>query len=114
MTAGDELVSAGRVLRPGPGQRQPQCRGQGKRLPHTGLRHSQVSHSSYRQSCCDVCLLARLGAERFMGSSQDLQELVVVEGSKMLTDGSLDVSTAGIEQNYDTILGPKKCQTHVG
>ena len=49
-----------------------------------------------------------------MGSSQDLQELVVVEGSKMLTDGSLDVSTAGIEQNYDTILGPKKCQTHVG
>ena len=33
----------------------------------------------------------RLGAERFMGSSGELQELVVVEGSKMLMDGSLDV-----------------------
>ena len=33
----------------------------------------------------------RLGAERFMGSSVELQELVVVEGSKMLMDGSLDV-----------------------
>ena len=49
-----------------------------------------------------------------MGSSQDLQELVVLEGSKMLTDGSLDVSTARIAQNYDTVLGPEKCQTHVG
>ena len=35
--------------------------------------------------------LHRLGAERFMGSSGELQELVVVEGSKMLMDGSLDV-----------------------
>ena len=33
----------------------------------------------------------RLGAERFMGCSDELQELVVVEGSKMLMDGSLDV-----------------------
>ena len=33
-----------------------------------------------------------------MGSSQDLQELVVVEGSKMLTDGSLDVSRDRITQ----------------
>ena len=37
----------------------------------------------------DFC--RRLGAERFMGSSGELQELVVVEGSKMLMDGSLDV-----------------------
>ena len=49
-----------------------------------------------------------------MGSSPDLQELVVVEGSKMLTDGSLDVSGARIAQNYDTVLGPEKCQTHLG
>lgn len=35
----------------------------------------------------------RLGAERFMGSSGELQEVVVVEGSKMLTDGSLEVRT---------------------
>jgi len=36
-------------------------------------------------------IVFRLGAERFMGSSGELQELVVVEGSKMLMDGSLDV-----------------------
>ena len=40
-----------------------------------------------------VLIPSRLGAERFMGSSGELQELVVVEGSKMLTDGSLEVRT---------------------
>lgn len=38
-------------------------------------------------------MCGRLGAERFMGSSPELQELVFTEGSKMLTDASLDVST---------------------
>jgi hypothetical protein len=32
-----------------------------------------------------------LGAERFMGSSDELQECVVRGGAKLLVDGSLDV-----------------------
>jgi hypothetical protein len=33
----------------------------------------------------------RLGAERFMGSSEELQECVVRGGAKLLVDASLDV-----------------------
>jgi hypothetical protein len=32
-----------------------------------------------------------LGAERFIGSSNELQECVVRGGAKLLVDGSLDV-----------------------
>ena len=37
------------------------------------------------------CKMFRLGAERLMGSSEELQEAIFKEGSKLLTDGSLDV-----------------------
>ena len=37
----------------------------------------------------------RLGAERFMGSSVELQELVVTEASKMLIDAASEVRAAG-------------------
>ena len=37
----------------------------------------------------------RLGAERLMGSSQELQELIMVEGSKMMVDASSDVRAQG-------------------
>lgn len=36
-------------------------------------------------------MITQLGSEMFMGSSKDFQELIMREGSKMLTDGSLDV-----------------------
>ncbi|XP_023349071.1 TOG array regulator of axonemal microtubules protein 1 [Eurytemora carolleeae] len=36
-------------------------------------------------------VITRLGAERLMGSSEELQEAIFKEGSKLLTDGSLDV-----------------------
>lgn len=36
-------------------------------------------------------VLPRLGAERFMGSSFELQTIVMVDGSKLLFDGSLEV-----------------------
>ncbi len=36
-------------------------------------------------------MVTQLGSERFMGSSKDFQELVMQQGSKMLTDGSLEV-----------------------
>jgi hypothetical protein len=36
-------------------------------------------------------IVFRLGAERFMGSSDELQECVVRGGAKLLVDGSLDV-----------------------
>lgn len=36
-------------------------------------------------------VITRLGAERFMGSSDELQECVVRGGAKLLVDGSLDV-----------------------
>ena len=39
--------------------------------------------------------LLRLGAERLMGSSQELQELIMVEGSKMMVDASSDVRAQG-------------------
>ena len=37
----------------------------------------------------------RLGAERFMGSSVELQELIMMDGSKMLTDANVDVRQHG-------------------
>ena len=37
----------------------------------------------------------RLGAERLMGSSQELQELIMVEGCKMMVDASSDVRAHG-------------------
>jgi hypothetical protein len=49
-------------------------------------------------------IVFRLGAERFMGSSPELQELVVVEGSKMLTDGSLDVSLSPVSLNVTVLF----------
>ena len=49
------------------------------------FRSDRSTHNKLADIWC------RLGAERFMGSSGELQELVVVEGSKMLMDGSLDV-----------------------
>ena len=36
-------------------------------------------------------IVFRLGAERFMGSSDELQECVVRGGAKILVDSSLDV-----------------------
>ena len=40
-------------------------------------------------------MLARLGAERFHGSSGELQELIMTEGSKMMIDASSDVRAKG-------------------
>ena len=43
----------------------------------------------------DSSWLCRLGAERFMGSSVELQELIMTEGSKMMIDASSDVRASG-------------------
>lgn len=40
-------------------------------------------------------VIVRLGAERFMGSSVELQELIMMDGSKMLTDANVDVRQHG-------------------
>jgi len=40
-------------------------------------------------------VIVRLGAERFMGSSVELHELLMVDGSKMLTDANVDVRQHG-------------------
>ena len=39
----------------------------------------------------DTLIIFRLGAERFMGSSTELQDLVMGEGSKMLIDAASEV-----------------------
>jgi len=40
-------------------------------------------------------VIVRLGAERFMGSSLELQEVIMLDGSKMLTDANVDVRQHG-------------------
>ena len=46
---------------------------------------------SSNQSMKHHLFISRLGAERFMGSSAELQELVMGEGSKMLSDAASEV-----------------------
>ena len=45
----------------------------------------------YTYPCHEFNELFRLGAERLMGSSEELQSSVFTDASKLLTDGSLDV-----------------------
>ncbi len=50
-----------------------------------------ISDSTYFFLKQKLLIFFRLGAERFMGSSDELQECVVRGGAKLLVDGSLDV-----------------------
>ena len=56
--------------------------------------------------CHEFNELFRLGAERLMGSSEELQSSVFTDASKLLTDGSLDVRFKDFFSSIGYIIQP--------